>query len=71
MAKKKITAADLKKLVKEAHKLDPSKPIPKSVASRMDKTIAELASGKKPTYKPSGGLRGGAGIGGMFGVKNR
>jgi hypothetical protein len=67
-AKKKISTADLKKLFKEAHKLDPMKPVPKAVAKRMDKTIAELAAGKKPTYVPRSG---GAGLGGMFGVKNR
>lgn len=67
-AKKNISTADLKKLFKEAHKLDPMKPIPKSVANRMDKTIAELASGKKPSYVPRAG---GAGAGGMFNAKNR
>jgi hypothetical protein len=67
-AKKKLSAADLKKLYKELHKADPLKPIPKNVASRMDKTIAELAAGKKPSYVPRSG---GAGMGGMFNTKNR
>ena len=67
-AKKKISTADLKKLFKEAHKLDPMKPVPKDVAARMDKTIAELAAGKKPTYVPRGK---GGGMGGTFNAKNR
>jgi|688.fasta_scaffold1366156_1 hypothetical protein len=67
-AKKKISSADLKKLYKELHKADPMKPVPKAVAKRMDKTIAELAAGKKPSYVPRSG---GAGLGGMFNTKNR
>ena len=61
-AKKKISTADLKKLVKEAHKLDPMKPIPASTSRKMDSIIDQLAKQAKG--------RGG-GIGGMFGVKNR
>ena len=68
-AKKKISTADLKKLMKELHKADPMKPVPKAVSKRMDKTIAELAAGKKPTYVPR--VRGGGIGGGMFGIKNR
>jgi len=113
VAKKKISTADLKKLFKEAHKLDPMKPVPKNVANRMDATIAKLAAAEKAAQAKSkplsqmtdaeirankaklenkkalesaklaaknkaivgkirgGGLRGGAGVGGMFGVKNR
>jgi hypothetical protein len=65
-AKKRISSAELMKLVKEAHKLDPMKPIPKNVAKRMDATIARLAAAEKAAQsKPRGGMRGGAGgIGG-------
>lgn len=52
MAKKKISTSDLKKLFKEAHKLDPMKPVPKSVANRMDATIARLAAEERASNKP-------------------
>ena len=61
-AKKKISNSDLKKLVKEAHKLDPLKPIPASTQKRMDATIDALLKNAK---------RGGGGVGGMFNAKNR
>ena len=51
-AKKKISTADLKKLFKEAHKLDPMKPVPKNVANRMDATIAKLAAAENAANKP-------------------
>jgi alanyl-tRNA synthetase len=52
-AKKKISTADLKKLFKEAHKLDPMKPVPKNVANRMDATIAKLAAAEKAAQAKS------------------
>jgi len=61
-AKKKITSADVKRLVKEAHKLDPMKPIPASTSKKMDSIIDQLAKQAKG--------RGG-GMPGMFNVKNR
>ena len=52
-AKKKISTADLKKLFKEAYKLDPMKPVPKNVANRMDATIAKLAAAEKTAQAKS------------------
>jgi hypothetical protein len=55
MAKKKtISTADLKKLVKEAYKLDPQKPMPKAVATRMDDVINKLAAQEKASRGQSG-----------------
>jgi hypothetical protein len=51
MAEKKPTAADLKKLVQQVYKLDPMKPMPKTVKSRMDKVIDNLAAQEKTNLK--------------------
>jgi uncharacterized membrane protein len=66
-AKKKISTADLKKLLKEAHKLDPMKPIPKNVSARMDATIAKLAAAEKASQKKTTVTRGRGGRGGRGG----
>jgi hypothetical protein len=58
-AKKKISTADLKRLVKEAHKLDPLKPIPKSTQKKMDATIDALLKNAK---SGRGGSLGGGGF---------
>jgi hypothetical protein len=108
MAKKKVTSADVKRLVKEAHKLDPMKPIPANTAKKMDSIIDQLAAAEKASQAKGksiskmtnaelraskaalenkkalanarlaaknnaivGKIRGGAGMGGMFGVMNR
>jgi hypothetical protein len=66
-AKKKISSADLKKLVKEAYKLDPQKPMPKAVAARMDDVINKLAAQEKANRSKPSGMRGrGGGAGGAF-----
>jgi hypothetical protein len=46
-AKKKISTADLKKLFKEAYKLDPMKPVPKDVSARMDALLQNLLLQKR------------------------
>jgi len=66
-AKKKISTADLKKLFKEAHKLNPMEPVPKNVAARMDATIAKLAAAEKAAQKKTTTIRGRGGRGGRGG----
>ena len=46
-AKKKITTAELKKLLKETYKLNPLEPIPASTAKKMDSIIDKLAAAEK------------------------